>query len=641
MARFVVLMLWLVLRLVYTLNQDEIGTSSPDDLLVVRGAEDLGFDQKGHLSGHYLLYSDTPRCAEVVSGVWWGDDVKNRARRTLGAFAVTSQFGRSILQENEQVEQALMRDELCVAVSLQQGLPRRMITFVERRDYFFLRLSHTQYHDDILKWMLNLQRVEIGLTSSYMLESVSVVHHVDCGKINFQELEPGQHMSFHADLGSTITVLTNHNRAQLPNDPDKYIYTGDVVLSHEVRHHATLFTDYLEEMEGDGNIDLVRRKTRRSRMSTGAERERFEDHPLERMTDLEFTEADRRRMRANISELSVNSLKKVERTFSKMGFELGRLPKDLWASMATYYYNNQLSTIVEFWNPNDVITNHYDVESDMAFVPFGLQHSWQARIQHVVAKWVNRNIGLDHVDLETEREREKDGLCKGYSSSKHELGGELEVTSNLGKQCLHNAIRNIGIEQTSLYGIRVYKRGARLMHHVDKVATHAASVIINVAQEGITEPWPLEILDHSGRLHRVLMTEGDIVYYESSRLLHGRISPFRGESFANIFAHYRPLISHPSDESSASRSQKGDPLWYTQRNPLGTVKPVDEEERRAAAPAVDQENATDAAEIVVSKKGGGGRGANEYLDEFRFVDASSSGESFDFSEGLTRLWDEY
>jgi hypothetical protein len=35
------------------------------------------------------------------------------------------------------------------------------------------------------------------------------------------------------------------------------------------------------------------------------------------------------------------------------------------------------------------------------------------------------------------------------------------------------------------------------------------------------------------------MQEGDIVYYESARCLHGRMKPLMGEFYVNIFAHYR------------------------------------------------------------------------------------------------------
>jgi prolyl 4-hydroxylase len=61
------------------------------------------------------------------------------------------------------------------------------------------------------------------------------------------------------------------------------------------------------------------------------------------------------------------------------------------------------------------------------------------------------------------------------------------------------------LKPTSLYGIRVYQRGARLLSHVDRFETHAASLIVNVAQEGTDPetPWPVEIYDHSDHMHEV------------------------------------------------------------------------------------------------------------------------------------------
>lgn len=60
-------------------------------------------------------------------------------------------------------------------------------------------------------------------------------------------------------------------------------------------------------------------------------------------------------------------------------------------------------------------------------------------------------------------------------------------------------------------------QGARLLTHVDRQNTHAASLIVNIAQEGIKEPWMVEIYDFADRLHEIEMEEGDIVYYESAR----------------------------------------------------------------------------------------------------------------------------
>lgn len=79
--------------------------------------------------------------------------------------------------------------------------------------------------------------------------------------------------------------------------------------------------------------------------------------------------------------------------------------------------------------------------------------------------------------------------------------------------------------------------------HVDRVETHQVSAILNVAQS-VKKDWPLQIRDHMGRLHEVIMKPGEMIFYESARLLHGRYLPLQGDLYANIFTHTRPLISN-------------------------------------------------------------------------------------------------
>ena len=96
------------------------------------------------------------------------------------------------------------------------------------------------------------------------------------------------------------------------------------------------------------------------------------------------------------------------------------------------------------------------------------------------------------------------------------------------------------LELTSIYGIRKYTNGSVLRMHVDTVNTHVVSAIINVDQQ-LDEEWPLLILDHNDSEHEVLMRPGDMVLYESAKLLHGRPSVMRGSHYDNIFIHYRPV----------------------------------------------------------------------------------------------------
>ena len=77
--------------------------------------------------------------------------------------------------------------------------------------------------------------------------------------------------------------------------------------------------------------------------------------------------------------------------------------------------------------------------------------------------------------------------------------------------------------------------------HVDTASTHVVSAIINVDQrvdEG--KDWKLLILDHEGVEHELSMLPGDMLLYESAKLLHGRPQPFEGDYYDNIFIHYKP-----------------------------------------------------------------------------------------------------
>ena len=96
---------------------------------------------------------------------------------------------------------------------------------------------------------------------------------------------------------------------------------------------------------------------------------------------------------------------------------------------------------------------------------------------------------------------------------------------------------------TSLYGVRTYDRDSYLHLHADTAATHVVSGIVNIDQQSDT-PWPVQIFDHHGTLHTVTMEPGDLLLYESAKLLHGRVEPFNGSFYANIFVHYAPTNWH-------------------------------------------------------------------------------------------------
>lgn len=101
----------------------------------------------------------------------------------------------------------------------------------------------------------------------------------------------------------------------------------------------------------------------------------------------------------------------------------------------------------------------------------------------------------------------------------------------------------IKLKPTSAYGVRLYQNGSSLVMHHDKPFTHVISAIVHIAHEYDNDnvTWPLEIEDLDGDLHVVDMDEGDMVYYESAKCLHGRMTEFKGKYYGSIFVHYQPV----------------------------------------------------------------------------------------------------
>lgn len=100
----------------------------------------------------------------------------------------------------------------------------------------------------------------------------------------------------------------------------------------------------------------------------------------------------------------------------------------------------------------------------------------------------------------------------------------------------------------ALYGVRSYNKGATLISHVDRIQTHHVSSIIIVDKDlecgcnqtkGVENDWPLDIVDHQGNSHKIYAEIGDMIMYESATCNHGRLEPFKGKYFRNLFAHFK------------------------------------------------------------------------------------------------------
>jgi hypothetical protein len=115
------------------------------------------------------------------------------------------------------------------------------------------------------------------------------------------------------------------------------------------------------------------------------------------------------------------------------------------------------------------------------------------------------------------------------------------------------------LKGSNAYGLRVYRNESGLHMHLDKSETHVISAILHVGHDG--EPWPLVIEDFQGNTNEVVLEEGDMVLYESSKCLHGRPKRFNGSYYSSIFVHYYPL-DWGGDQRRMDAHYRVPAIWY-------------------------------------------------------------------------------
>jgi prolyl 4-hydroxylase len=96
----------------------------------------------------------------------------------------------------------------------------------------------------------------------------------------------------------------------------------------------------------------------------------------------------------------------------------------------------------------------------------------------------------------------------------------------------------IELEKTAAYGIRSYIKDSFLRLHRDQIQTHILSCIIFV-DENCNKKWPLDFFDHEFNHHKVFFEHGEMLLYESL-CVHGRMIPFDGKYYRNMYFHWKP-----------------------------------------------------------------------------------------------------
>ena len=87
--------------------------------------------------------------------------------------------------------------------------------------------------------------------------------------------------------------------------------------------------------------------------------------------------------------------RKIQRTFSAVGFAKGRLPDDLYASLSAYYYNNRHPPhkVLEEWGSyKGLFVNYWETDVNFIQIPWELKSKWQGRLRELVEAWAGTEL---------------------------------------------------------------------------------------------------------------------------------------------------------------------------------------------------------------------------------------------------------
>ncbi|KAG7374256.1 hypothetical protein IV203_013351 [Nitzschia inconspicua] len=112
------------------------------------------------------------------------------------------------------------------------------------------------------------------------------------------------------------------------------------------------------------------------------------------------------------------------------------------------------------------------------------------------------------------------------------------------------------------YGFRLYRNNSQLFMHIDKSQTHIVSFILHIDSSDDAEPWPIAIEDFQGNLHEVVLASGDLLFYESSKVFHGRPRKFNGSWYSSVFVHYYPKYGWAESDHDVEKHYAVPPIWH-------------------------------------------------------------------------------
>lgn len=373
-----------------------------DAALTISNLSDLPYNEDNRLDRHIFAYP-AGKCAELIDsddsvfdGQW------GHTFLALEGEARDAVFGH--LGEEERPTIDSFRD--CVAACIEKGTLRSVVARPLPHRYW--RFGEKDDEGE----MVNVPNIRDFLTSDScgQVEYGFVNYHTNPVKVYWVDERTGQDV-YNQELGvgeretSFITTFVGHKFRFYDTEPNEDPLTNEMLFELTVSNHGVVgIKNHVQPHVPKEGVEEEVRQTLNSEW--------------------------KRHLR-------------VKRTFSALGFDKGRLPDDMFASLGAYYYNNRNPPhkVLEEWGRHKgVFVNYWETDVNFIQIPWHLKRRWQGRLRELVEAWA---------------------------------GTELETTD--------------------MYGMREYTKGARLLTHVDRESTHAASLIVNIAQEDVTTPWTVEV----------------------------------------------------------------------------------------------------------------------------------------------------
>lgn len=154
-------------------------------------------------------------------------------------------------------------------------------------------------------------------------------------------------------------------------------------------------------------------------------------------------------------EMNLNQPKDMH-NYTSAGFAKVSAPPEVTELLKEYWEEHKSNQKKEKWPKGNTYVNHWETDSYFTEVSDELQEDIAALVQPVLEAWTDQSLVV-----------------------------------------------------TSIYGVRVYKEGAVLAPHVDRLPL-VSSCILNVAQD-VDEDWPLEVIGHDGVAVNVTSHPGDMI----------------------------------------------------------------------------------------------------------------------------------